>query len=310
MLDVLFLTRFGSPAEVYSRINLLMKFASLDGKSCEIRDIPEKRCRRLLFFAGLCKARQVIIHDTFLTRTELVWISKRSDRIVFDCSTNFYLGQEPDFRRQCRQVGACVAAQVDIARIMNTACDQVRLVPNGVDTQRFSPRSSKDPASPLQVGALVSSGGLAAFECVVQCLRSLAGPVQFLVVSDQPYTGPCCDFVFWEKRSEQRIASQLQAMDVAVVPSVSEKRSGDTFQLLQLMACGIVPVASATGGNAEIVDHGIDGFLVDDSSEWEKYVMHLLDAPELRFSMGAAARHKAVSRFDWNLLQQRFWEPW
>ncbi|KAB1443482.1 glycosyltransferase family 4 protein [Pseudodesulfovibrio senegalensis] len=310
MLDVLFLVKKRPVCVQQSRVALFMDRAEAEGLACSLRDVPESGLRRFLFFMGLPRARQIIVHDLLLSRAELVWLGTRGARIVFDCSTVFPESRQERFVHQCRRAGVCTASHLELARVMNPHCERVRVVPEGVDTGRFVPRSESDSASPLQVGIMGTQETAGALDSVLNRLQGLAGPVQFQVVSEKPYEGPCSDFVFWEKRSEERLVAQLWGMDVGVVPSEENDLSRNVSELLQFMACGIVPVVSAAGSNAEVVDHGIDGFLVDDPSEWEKYVMHLLDDPELRQAMGRAARDKVVSRFDSAVVGRQFWEPW
>jgi glycosyltransferase involved in cell wall biosynthesis len=56
------------------------------------------------------------------------------------------------------------------------------------------------------------------------------------------------------------VAQILGASDVAVLPSLKE---GFSNAILEAMACGVPMVASQVGGNAEVIDHGTNGFLVD-----------------------------------------------
>jgi glycosyltransferase involved in cell wall biosynthesis len=56
------------------------------------------------------------------------------------------------------------------------------------------------------------------------------------------------------------VAQILGSSDVAVLPSLKE---GFSNAILEAMACGVPMVASHVGGNAEVVDHGTNGFLCD-----------------------------------------------
>ena len=59
--------------------------------------------------------------------------------------------------------------------------------------------------------------------------------------------------------AERNVAPWLRAMDIFVLPSLSEALSNS---LMEAMGCGCCPLASDTGGNPELVQHGETGLLV------------------------------------------------
>jgi glycosyltransferase involved in cell wall biosynthesis len=74
----------------------------------------------------------------------------------------------------------------------------------------------------------------------------------------------------------------------------------DAFGLviLEAMACGVPVVASDRSGAPDIIDDGVDGFVVParDSAAIRERVERLRD-PRLRKRMGEAARAKILSRY-------------
>jgi glycosyltransferase involved in cell wall biosynthesis len=81
-----------------------------------------------------------------------------------------------------------------------------------------------------------------------------------------------------------------------VLPSRGE---GLSQALLEAMALGLPVVASRAGGNADLVSHGEDGWLVPprDSSAFAGALSRLLGDPDLRRRLGARARRTARERF-------------
>ena len=96
--------------------------------------------------------------------------------------------------------------------------------------------------------------------------------------------------------SSTQVQRILALSDVFALPSRSE---GFSNALLEAMACGIPPVVSAVGGNPEVVEDGVNGFLVPfgDSAAVADRVMRLLADPALRQRLGAAARQRVLERF-------------
>lgn len=98
--------------------------------------------------------------------------------------------------------------------------------------------------------------------------------------------------------SRPDIADLLPGFDVFVLPSKTE---GLSIALLEACASGLAIVASAVGGNPEIIHHGETGLLVarDDSEALRTALQRLLADPGLRQRLGAAAaawvvRHASI----------------
>ena len=62
---------------------------------------------------------------------------------------------------------------------------------------------------------------------------------------------------------------------------------------VEAMAAGCVPVVINKGGQSEIVEHGISGFVWETLDELEKYTTRLMSDYNLRLQMSAAARKRA-----------------
>jgi sugar transferase (PEP-CTERM/EpsH1 system associated) len=98
---------------------------------------------------------------------------------------------------------------------------------------------------------------------------------------------------FLGQRSDVR--ELLCAFDLFALPSFSE---GTSVTLLEAMACGLPIVATAVGGNPELVEDGKQGWLVpsDDAESFATALLRLVDA-DRRARMGEAARREVEARF-------------
>jgi glycosyltransferase involved in cell wall biosynthesis len=63
------------------------------------------------------------------------------------------------------------------------------------------------------------------------------------------------------------------------------------------MAVGIPVVGRRMGSNAEIIQDGINGFLVDGHDEWHDKLSLLISNSDLRRRMGKAARKTVEDKF-------------
>jgi N-acetyl-alpha-D-glucosaminyl L-malate synthase BshA len=73
---------------------------------------------------------------------------------------------------------------------------------------------------------------------------------------------------------------------------------------LEAMACGVVPVATLTGGVPDLIQHGVDGFLepVGDIDAQAARIVRLLTEDSLCQSISQAARRTALTRFCTELI--------
>ncbi len=94
------------------------------------------------------------------------------------------------------------------------------------------------------------------------------------------------------------IPETIRAWDIGVISSESE---GFCNAILEYMASGIPVVATAVGGNTELVEDGVSGYLVasgDYPAMAEKLCILLKDAG-LRESMGEQGRRIVARKYDW-----------
>jgi glycosyltransferase involved in cell wall biosynthesis len=93
------------------------------------------------------------------------------------------------------------------------------------------------------------------------------------------------------------IPDVLAAMDVFVLSSDYE---GNPLSVLEAMAAGLPTVATAAGGVPELIDHGVQGFVVPvgDVDGLSRNMMTLLQNKKLRETMGTAAARRATDNFD------------
>ncbi len=92
------------------------------------------------------------------------------------------------------------------------------------------------------------------------------------------------------------VASLMGELSVFCLTSKAE---GTPNVVLEAMAQGVPVVATQVGDVGEILEHGKSGFVVsvDDAESFAKYVIRLLDQPELRRRTGDLARQQVMSRY-------------
>lgn len=197
------------------------------------------------------------------------------------------------------------------------ASSKFRVIYNGVDTEIFGPRPEQAPALRREIAIpadriVIGSVGrlvpikdyktlLHAAEILVREGKNVhvmlvgSGPELPKLQSQAAASTELAGRVSFVPASN-RVADLLNAMDVFVLPSISE---GMSNTILEAMATGLPLVVSRAGGNPEMVDNGSVGALFDprDVKTLADHLSHLADDSSLRREYGQAARRRAVDQF-------------
>jgi sugar transferase (PEP-CTERM/EpsH1 system associated) len=203
----------------------------------------------------------------------------------------------------------------------------VQQIYNGVDTQRFSRNQSRaelpwreEVRSPVVIGTV---GRLNPVKNQASLLHALAilkssspevfGRLRLLIVGE----GPCreelealsreleLDDKLYLAGDRDDVPSLLAAMDIFTLPSVAE---GISNTVLEAMASNLPVVATAVGGNVELVKPGDTGLLipVNDHAALASALKTLATDAELRRKIGENAGKFVVNGFSWDKTVQQY----
>jgi glycosyltransferase involved in cell wall biosynthesis len=94
------------------------------------------------------------------------------------------------------------------------------------------------------------------------------------------------------------VAGYLEKLDVGVISSDSE---GLSNALLEYMFKGVASVATAVGGNPELIEHEKSGLLIppDDEQALANAITRLIEDSPLKNKLTLAARQKAEGEYSW-----------
>jgi glycosyltransferase involved in cell wall biosynthesis len=86
-------------------------------------------------------------------------------------------------------------------------------------------------------------------------------------------------------------------LDIFVLPSTQPEPFG--LVVIEAMNFGLPVVATAHGGPVEIIEEGVDGYLVDweDATQMAERIIELIENPDLRKRMGANGQRKKTEQF-------------
>jgi teichuronic acid biosynthesis glycosyltransferase TuaC len=236
---------------------------------------------------------------------------------------------QPRHRRRAVEAGRGAARVIAVARHLADRLEalpglggKVRVVPNGIDEERFRPSSREsarrrlgwpvDGRLVLYAGALVPAKGLLELERAFARLavRTEMRDVRLVVAGTGPLAG---SLELWREREalrtrvdlrgwqdHDRMADVLNAADVFVLPSHAE---GNPVTVLESLACGTPVVGTAIAALAEILTPGCDGLLVPPRNEeaLADALVDVLARPPDRDELARRARE----RYAWGSVARR-----
>jgi len=203
---------------------------------------------------------------------------------------------------------------------------RIRQVYNGVDVARFMPRPdgarTRLPEGVGEAGNLVfgTVGRLQPVKDQATLLRAFAllagrqdagAPLRarLAIVGDGPLAQPLkalaqelgIAHLVWFSGQASDVPAILREFDVFVLPSLSE---GISNTILEAMASGLPVLATAVGGNVELIRDQVTGgwFAPGDVAGLAALMQAYLDQPARRRQHGQAARDDVLQRFSLDVM--------
>ena len=203
---------------------------------------------------------------------------------------------------------------------------KVRIVPNGVDPEKFKPVAETDReggrrrlglgSEPcvLFVGSLIPRKGLPFLVEAAKKIVKEHSETKFVIVGEGPLKSQLLsylatanlsgNFKFLGNVKEDMLPALYNSADVFALPSIQE---GQGIVLLEAQASAKPVVAFDVGGVNEAVRNGETGLLVKrgSSEELADAIMKLLSDKALREKMGANGRRFVTENFTWDICAQK-----
>ena len=245
----------------------------------------------------------------------------------------FFQWQETFLPRHCARVVTVVSRTLQTQMWgLGLPPERVVYLPNGVDRHRYASWERADPA-PLRerlglsghpVVLLYTRFDRFALGRAVEVLSSVAREapeVRFLVVGrgffgeeealqrEMAGRGLGEKLVYAGWVSEEELPAYLSVGDVAYYPMDDNliNRASGSMKLLELLVAGRAVVTDAVGENREVLEDRRSGWLTPagDISAQAEALVTLLQSPEMRRSLGEAARRRVWQEYDWGYLVER-----
>jgi len=232
-------------------------------------------------------------------------IRRAARALVLDVDDGVFLANPGRYQALVGMCDAVLAGNRAILQAILPNSPRGVVLPTCVDHDRYPLKRHTATTQPLVLGWTGTSSNLKYLAPLQRPLQRLRDRWDFrlAIISDGAaerqlprWEGVPVDFVSWAPETE---IAELLKFDIGLMPLLDEPwaRYKCGLKALQYMAAGIPPVASPVGVNAEIIDHGRNGFLAATEEDWIGDLERLLASAELRSSLGCAARDTVRSRY-------------
>jgi glycogen(starch) synthase len=185
------------------------------------------------------------------------------------------------------------------------------VVPNPVDKARFRPAASNRKNLVVYSGRLERRKGVHVIASAIPQILEKFPSAEFLFLGADSVD---YDGVSWadklcrsvqnnqrrqlnfEQASRDGVIRAYQESAVCILPSVWENFP---YALLEAMACGTPVIATECGGFPELIENGVNGFLVpvDDADTLAARILELLNEHSVAKAMGENARRRIEQSF-------------
>lgn len=196
---------------------------------------------------------------------------------------------------------------------------RVTQIYNGVDSTRFHPSIQRQdiPGSPFNEARLwlVGTAGrmqtvknqtnlARAFVLALQIAPTMRDRLRLIMVGDGPLRHESLAILqaaglaelAWLPGERSDMPEIMRGLDCFVLPSLGE---GISNTILEAMASGLPVIATAVGGNVELVDEGLNGHLVPaaNPAALAEAIVNLAHQPKSARTMGQQSRRLVEERY-------------
>lgn len=269
--------------------------------------------------AALCRARRIehLHAHSCAEAAHLVALTARLAGVSYSLTLHgdleVYGGDHESKMAAASFVSAVTAdLQRQVTGRLGLGPDRVPVIRMGVDTELFAPPAerSRQPGRLhlVTVARLAECKGHRYALAALRQLVDAGGDARYTIAGDGEDRGAIeaetvrlalADRVrFTGGLAEGDVLALLRDADAFVLPSVGIGEAAPVA-LMEAMATGLPVVCSIIGGVPELLEDGVEGYLVPqaDAAALATALARLASDPPLRSRLGAAARARAVAEF-------------
>lgn len=282
--------------------------------------------------AGFGRTLISTVHSTWKGEAEAIRgepYSRLNSNEKFMVSFNWFLRifEEGMLKRSNKIIAVSDFTRRELLQYYKIGEDKIRVIHNGVDTNKFQPAIDKRKAK-QELGfnpddiAILSVGRLYARKGLFTLIESIPAVVRrfprakFIIsgkgqsdemkklVAHAQKLGVKDSIIFTGYYPDRKLPRLYQAADVFAFSTFYENLP---FAVLEALSTGLPVVTTRVGGIPEMIEDGGNGFLVQPFSphELSERILYFLEHPSEASEMALLARKIIEERFDWRLIVKK-----
>jgi glycosyltransferase involved in cell wall biosynthesis len=184
-----------------------------------------------------------------------------------------------------------------------------KYISSSVNVSRFFPINTYNNDKKVTIGWTGTFSSKVYLDLLRNALKELRSRCNFklIIIGNFEYEFPEIDIevIRWNSINE---VQDMQKIDIGIYPLADDPwvygKSG--LKAIQYMAFGLPTVATNIGTTPKIIEHMKNGWLVNSDKEWIEALEMLIKNPELRKSLGQAARKTVVDKYSTDVIKMEY----
>lgn len=204
----------------------------------------------------------------------------------------------------------------DIAKDFNVSTKKISVIPNGIDFEKFSPKSDISRTMGQIITTASADVPLKGLDFTLEAIAVLIKdfPYLRLIIIGAPRIGGHTErliqklkieanIVYKTNLTKEEIAIEYANSNIAVVSSLYE---GFGFPVGEAMACSIPLIATNVASIPEITGNFAELIPACDSKSIERSIRNILSNPEKYQTRADEGRQHIIDNFDWKKIAQSY----
>ncbi len=318
MPRILILSRHIESASFRQRIALYFKSLKQAGIKYDIEPLPSGFWKTLKLFGNAHDFDAVFLHKKRLPPLQRLSLRKNAKQIIYDFDDAVMFDhknpQIPHSKKLKRFADTVIMADsiiagnsflADFAKKFN---NNTVVLPTGINAAEYE-LEKKISDEKIRLVWIGSGSNLPYLEHIKDSLEQIGkkyNNVILRIICNEFFdlTNMPVEKIRWSL--ETQIPDLINSdIGLAPLPGDNFTKGKCGFKILQYCAASLPVVASPVGVNSQLVHHGVNGFLAENSSQWFDNLSELIDNPDLRCKMGQEAR-KLAKDYNVSILAKKF----
>lgn len=236
--------------------------------------------------------------------------------LIFNYATKYFLPRIVKISDFVLASSEDYAVHSNLGKYWESNNPKFKIVPNGVDINRFAFSDAQREPIVLFVGGLDVAHYFKGVEYLIRAVPLVPGDCKVIIAGKgelmDKYKKLAQDLGVADKVefvggvSDEELVKLYQRASVTVLPSIDQSEAFGIV-LVESMACGTPVISSDLPGVHSVYENNISGFSVPvkDVKALAEKISYILNNPEKARAMGQAGRKLTEERYNWNVIAEK-----